>query len=53
MIKIKAHCGIGYVGATYEEELEFEDDVTEYEIEEEVDEWAQQFLETWWERKKE
>lgn len=29
---IKAHCGIGFVGAEHEEEFEFEDEATEDEI---------------------
>ena len=49
MKKIRAHCGIGFAGATYEEEFEFEDDVTDYEINDEIYDWAEQFLETWWE----
>ena len=48
MRKIKAHCGIGYVGAEHEEEFEFEDDATEDEISEAVKEWAEQYLEIWW-----
>lgn len=51
MRKIKAHCGIGYARATYEEEFEFEDDVTDAEIDREVQEWADQFLEFWWDEK--
>ena len=46
MRKIKAHCGIGYAGAEHEEE--FEDDATEDEILEEVKDWAEQYLEFWW-----
>lgn len=48
MRKIKAHCGIGYAGAEHEEEFEFEDDATEDEILEEVKDWAEQYLEFWW-----
>lgn len=48
MRKIKAHCGIGYAGAEHEEEFEFEDDATEDEILEEVKDWAEQYLEIWW-----
>lgn len=40
MKKIKAHCGIGFAGATYEEEFEFEDDVTDYEINDEIYDWG-------------
>lgn len=49
MRKIKAHCGIGYAGAEYKEEFEFDDDTTDDEIENEIYNWAEQFLETWWE----
>lgn len=48
MRKIKAHCGIGYAEAEHEEEFEFEDDATEDEILEEVKDWAEQYLEFWW-----
>lgn len=43
MKKIKAHCGIGFAGATYDEEFEF-DDVTDDEINDEINDWAEQFL---------
>ena len=49
MRKIKAQCGIGFVGANYEEEFEFEDDMSDEDIEKEIYEWAQQFLEVCWE----
>lgn len=49
MRKIKARCGIGFVGANYEEEFEFEDDMSDENIEKEIYEWAQQFLEVCWE----
>ncbi len=49
MKKIKAHCGIGFAGAEYEEEFEFEDEATEDEIADEISVWAKQFLEFWWE----
>ena len=32
MKKIKAHCGIGFAGAEYEEEFEFDDDMTDDEM---------------------
>ena len=53
MKKIKAYCGIGYVGDEHEEEFEFEDDVTEGEILEEVNGWAEGLLEIWWEESEE
>lgn len=49
MRKIKARCGIGFVGENYEEEFEFEDDMSDENIEKEIYEWAQQFLEVCWE----
>lgn len=48
MKKIVAHCGIGYHGAEHEDVFEFEDTFTQEEIEEEIWEWATQFLEIWW-----
>lgn len=52
MKRVIAHCGIGYAGAEYKEEFYFEDTVTESEIESELYEWANQFLEVWWEEKR-
>ena len=52
MKKIKPHCGIGFAGATYDEEFEFDDDMTDDEINNEINDWAEQFLETWWEEVK-
>ena len=49
MRKIKARCGIGFVGENYEDEFEFEDDMSDENIEKEIYEWAQQFLEVCWE----
>lgn len=49
MRKIKVQFGIGFAGANYEEEFEFEDDMSDENIEKEICEWAQQFLEIWWE----
>lgn len=48
MKRIKAYCGIGFIGAAHEEEFEFPDDASSEEITEAVDEWAKQFLESWW-----
>lgn len=50
MKKIRACCSIGYRGAEHKEEFEFEDEVTDDEIDDEIYEWAKQFLETWWEK---
>ena len=49
MIKVIATCGIGFSGAEQEEEFEFDDDYTETEIEEEIWNWAEQFLDVNWE----
>ena len=48
MKKIIAHCGIGYIGAEHEEEFEFDDNVTEEEILQVIEEWADQFIEVWY-----
>lgn len=49
MKKIIAHCGIGYRGSVYDEEFEFPEDVSTEEIFAFVNEWAQDYLEVWWE----
>lgn len=49
MIKVKATCGIGFCGAYHEEEFEFDDSCTEKEMEDEIYEWAEQFLDVNWE----
>ena len=49
MRKIKAHCGIGYADAGYEEEFDFKNDVSDEEIDEIVKKWAEQYFECWWE----
>ena len=46
--KIKAHCGIGFYEAEYEKDFEFDDDATEDEIGEVINNWANQYLEVWW-----
>lgn len=48
MKKIRANCGIGFVGAVWKKDFEFEDDVTEEEIEEVVYEWANEKLDIGW-----
>lgn len=48
MKKIKAHCGIGFYEAEYEKDFEFDDDATEDEIGEVINNWANQYLEVWW-----
>ena len=49
MKRIKAHCGSGFAGAVYDEDFEFPDDAPSEEITEVVSEWADQFVESWWE----
>ena len=47
MIRKIGRCGVGYPNATYEELFEFEDGTSEKEMENELWEWAEQFLEAW------
>lgn len=49
MKRITAHCGIGFAGAEHYESFEFPDDMTDDEINDEIYDWAKQFLEVWWE----
>ena len=49
MIKRIGKCSFGFEGATYEEEFEFPDHYTEEEMEQELSEWASQFVEMWFE----
>lgn len=49
MKRIKVYCGVSFVASTYEEEFEVADDASPEEITEGVNEWAEQFLENWWE----
>ena len=44
MKKIHAIASFGYHGAYYEDDFEFDDDATREDIEDEVWEWAQQFV---------
>ena len=44
MKKIHARASFGYCNAYYEDDFEFNDDTTEKEIEDEIWEWAQQFV---------
>lgn len=44
MKKIHAVASFGFRGASYEDDFEFDDDATEKEIEDEIWEWAQQFV---------
>lgn len=49
MIRKIGRCGVGYPNATHEELFEFEDGTSEKEMENELWEWAEQFLEAWFE----
>jgi len=53
MKKVKAVLNFGYAWGEREEILEFDDDVTDEEIEEEVNQWAWSFLNLRWEVTKE
>ncbi len=53
MKKIHASASFGYAGATHETTFEFADYVTEEEIEEEVWEWAAQFVDICWKEERE
>jgi len=53
MIKVKATCGIGFCGSEHEEDFEFDDSWTAQEIEDEIWNWAEQFLDVNWEITKE
>lgn len=49
MITRIGRCGIGYPGATHGEVFIFEDETSEKEMQDELWEWAKQFLEAWFE----
>lgn len=50
MKKIHFHLGIGYANAVHDEIIEFEDDATNEEIEEEFNEWVNGYEDcSWWE----
>lgn len=44
MKKVHATASFGYVTAVHEEDFEFPDDYTDEEIENEIWEWAEQFV---------
>lgn len=48
MRKVIAHCSIGYTRTVREKTFEFEDGLTEREIADKIYEWANQFLQVWW-----
>ena len=47
MKKIKFYCNIGFPSATQEDVFEFDDTCTEEDIQYELWQWAEQFLEAW------
>lgn len=49
MKKILAKASFGFCGANYVDEFEFDDYYTNEEIEKEISEWANQFVEIEWE----
>ena len=50
MKRIHFHLGVGYVGAVHDEIVEFEDNATNEEIEEEFNEWVNGYEDaSWWE----
>ena len=50
MKRIHFHLGVGYVGAVHDEIVEFEDNATNEEIEEEFNEWVNVYEDaSWWE----
>lgn len=49
MRKIKFHLNTGYAGCLHEDILEFEDDITEEQIEYELEQWANDQIDAWWE----
>ncbi len=50
MRKIKSFLGIGYHGATHEEIVEYEDDATDEQINEDFQEWKMGYMDdNWWE----
>lgn len=49
MIKRIGKCTFGFAGATCVSEFEFPDNYTEEEMEKELSEWANQFVEIWFE----
>ena len=49
MKKIKRHMDTGFAGASYDDEIEFDDDATEDDIEEAVKDAAYGYLDLYWE----
>jgi hypothetical protein len=52
-MKVNLHLSIGFVGAEHRDTLELDDDATDEDIESEVECWANNYVETWWEKEEE
>ena len=52
-MRVNVHLSIGFAGAEHRDTLEFDDDATDENIEAEVQEWANNYIETWWEKEEE
>ncbi len=50
MIRVKVNLSIGYPGAGHDDELEFDEGMTDEQIDREVAEWANNYIEYYWER---
>lgn len=48
MKKVSCYLTIGYPGASHEDVLEFKDDATDAEIEQDVADWAHNYIEYGW-----
>ncbi len=48
MRKVKFYLGTGFSGASHEEIMEYEDDVTDEEISEDFEDWKNDRLDTSW-----
>lgn len=48
MKKVKFYLSIGFQDASYEEIIEFEDDITREEIEEEFQDWKNGYIDMGW-----
>lgn len=48
MRRIEYTLGIGYAGATHREVVEFDDDVSDAEINEDYEAWKESYIDGWW-----
>ena len=53
MIKVRATASFGFHGCYHEEDFEFPDDISEEDIEDELWDWANQFVALDWHKVKE